>query len=255
MPRFRVLLSICLLIIFLTSLASSQTSASPQRDPNAITIIATSLAAMGLPSSPNLRTLAQGTIIYANEPAEPIAIETVGTDRIRDDLGTDGFAFVSNAGAGFVIEDGSRHKLPSWVTEYRRPEHLPALSLMTDYLDPNLQVQYLGLSNLNGSPAHHLRLSMGSGNGIDGQAEGLISEFHVYIDQASLLVVKIRTFDFSPETPTNRSPVDTIFSDYRQEEGALIPFHSVRYVNGQKYSELDLTSISLNANLPDSDFQ
>ena len=82
---------------------------------------------------------------------------------------------------------------------------------MADYLNPNLQAQYVGLENVNGTPAHHLRLSMLPTDGTPVQIEDLTSEFHVWIDQSSLLVVKTRSFDFSPETPQNRSPVDIYF--------------------------------------------
>ena len=87
------------------------------------------------------------------------------------------------------------------------------------------------------------------------EVEDVMSELHVYVDQASLMVIRIRTFDFSPETPVNRTPVDTDFGDYRQQDGALIPFRMTRYVDGQKESVIVLDKISLNASVSDSDFE
>jgi hypothetical protein len=150
---------------------------------------------------------------------------------------------------------GVRHSLAFWTTKYQRPGHLPRLSLIADYQSANFQAQYVGLENVNGSPAHHLRISMLPVDSTPVQSEDLMSEFHVWIDQNSLLVVKTRTFDFSPETPQNRTPVDTFFGNYQQQSGVLVPFHLVRYIAGQKDSDIVFTSISLTASNPDSDFQ
>src|SRR5207249_3003952 len=106
-----------------------------------------------------------------------------------------------------------------------------------------------------GAAAHHLRLSMLPTDSTPPEMEDLMSEIHVWIDQSSSLVLKIRTFDFSPETPQNRTPVDTLFGNYQQVSGAMIPFRLVRYIAGQKDSDIVFTNISLNASNPDSDFE
>jgi hypothetical protein len=85
--------------------------------------------------------------------------------------------------------------------------------------------------------------------------EDLTSEVHIWIDQTSSLVLKIRTFDFSPETPQNRTPVDTFYGNYQQVGTSLVPFRLARYIAGQKDSDIVFTSVSLTASNPDSDFQ
>jgi len=248
-----------LLTVFLFLVAASNAqqhvSPTPQRDSTGISLIGQSLAAMGLVASPTLRTLAQGTITYADGQAQPLKIETAGVDRVRNDVGVNDFTFVTNSGAGFLVLDGTRQKLQAWMTAYKRADHLPSLSLMTEYLNPNLQVVDVGLENVAGSQAHHLRLSMWIADPTWAQAEDLISEFHVWIDPVSLSVVKTRTFNFSPHALQNRSPIETLYSDYRQQQGALVPFHLTRYEGNQKESDIVFSSISLNATVADSDFQ
>ena len=224
------------------------------RDESALALIQQSLSVMGVPVSQDFGTIAKGTVTDQDGNVSSLTIETLGTGKARHDLGSD-LTSVVNGGNGFLVMNGKRSKLPVWMTRFSRPEHLPSLSLMADYSDPNLQVQYIGLENVNGKPAHHLRLSMLPTDGLPVQLADLISEFHVFIDSASMLVVKTRTFDFSPYSPQNRTPVETFFSDYRQQDGALVPFHLVRYLVNQKDSETTFTSISLNASVPDSDFQ
>jgi hypothetical protein len=234
---------------------AQQTTISVRRDPQALTLIAQSLSTMGALASPTRMTTAQGVATYPDGTTKAVSMETIGNNCIRHDLGTNEFTFVSNAGSGFLVLNGKRSKLPYWVTAYQRPEHLPALSLISDNQNPSLQVQYVGLENINGSPAHHLRLSMLPTDATPAVFEDLISEFHVWIDQATLLVVKSRHFDFSPEAIQNRTPVDILYSEYRQQDGALVPFHLTRYVAGQKQCDIELSSISLSAAVSASDFQ
>jgi hypothetical protein len=236
------------------TLLHAQQPRTAKADPKAISLIIQSLTAMGLPASPALQTLSQGTLTDSSGQSNPVTMETAGLNRVRHNVGSD-FSFVSNTGTGFLILQGTKHSLAPWTAKYKRPEHLPSLSLMADYLSPNFQAQYIGLENIKGVLAHHLRLSMLPTDSTPPDMEDLMSEIHVWIDQGSSLVLKIRTFDFSPETPQNRTPVDTFYGNYQQVGAALVPFSLVRYIAAQKDSDIVFTSVSLTANNPDSDFQ
>ena len=110
-------------------------------------------------------------------------------------------------------------------------EHLPALSLMADYLNPNLQIQYAGLEDIDGNPTHHLRLSVIPTDKTPPELADLMSEFHVWIDQNRLLALKTRHFDFSPEAIQNRTPVDIVYSTHRT--GTALPFPITLHVTSQ----------------------
>jgi hypothetical protein len=228
---------------------------SAQRDAHGLTILTQCLLAMGPLYSPTRTTLARGIITYPDGTTKTVSIETIGNDSLRHDIGTNDFAFVSSAGDGFLILGGKKTKLPSWITAYKRAEHLPGLSLMSDYQNPNLQVQYVALESVNGNPAHHLRLSMLASDNTPPEIQDMMSEFQVWIDQASLLVVKTRHFDFSPQAIQNRTPVDIFYSDYRVQDGATVPFHLTRFVANQKQCEIVFSTISLTAAVSVSDFQ
>ncbi len=77
----------------------------------------------------------------------------------------------------------------------------------------------------------------------------------MFIDAQSLLLVKTLSFDFSPEVIENRSPVETYYNDYRPESGLLVPHTLTRYVAGQKFCEITITSVQFNVGLSDTDFQ
>ena len=244
---------------FVLPAAAQQPSTSalqvPHQDSQAVSVLAQSLVAMGSLAAPNRMTLAQGTISYPDGSTTSITMETIGTDRVRHDVGINDFTFVSHAGDGFLITKGKKVKLKSWITAYKRPEHLPALSLMSDFQNPHFQIKYVGLESITGNLAHHLRLSMLPADDTPVLFEDLMSEFHVWIDQKSLLVLKSRHFDFSPEAIQNRTPVDILYSDYRLQDGAMVPFHLVRFIAGEQQCEIVFSAISLNASVSNSHFQ
>jgi hypothetical protein len=258
MRSLRTLVLVLALLYVIYPTFAQQTSTppiSPVGDTQALTIITQSLAAMGAISTPTVMTLAEGTATFPDGTTKPVRMETIGNDRVRHDLGDNEFTFVSNKGTGYLILQGQKLRLRSWITAYQRPEHLPALSMMSDYQNPSVQVRYIGLENVNGNPAHHLRLSVLPVDNTPSEIEDMISEFHVWIDQTSLLVVETRHFDFSPEAIQNRTPVDIFFSDYRQSNGTTIPFHMSRRVANQIQCEIQFSTISLAATVNASDFQ
>jgi len=130
--------------LFSTLASPQQQAGVAQRDAAAVSAVVQSLTAMAVPVSPTLQTLAQGTLTDSTGQSSSITIETVGTNQLRYDIGTSS-SFVSNNGNGFLILQGKRHALALWDVKYRRAEHLPAVSLLADYQNANLQTKYIAL--------------------------------------------------------------------------------------------------------------
>ena len=116
----------------------------------------------------------------------------------------------------------------------------------------------IGDEDVNGRPAHHLKLSAfvadDPANPGAAQMEATISEMHIFVDTENSTVVKMRNFVFSPETPVNHSVAETYYSDYSPVNGILVPHRLIRYVGGQKDSEITFTSVSVVAACSESDF-
>jgi hypothetical protein len=258
MGSFRTVLAVIPLLCAIYPSFAQQTSTppiSPVRDTQALTIITQSLAAMGAIAAPTRMTLAHGTATYPDGTTKAVKFETIGTDRVRHDIGTGEFTFVANGGDGFLTLHGKKQKLQYWATAYQRPEHMPSLCLMADYQNPDLQVQYVGLENIDGNPAHHLRLSVVPTDNSSPTLVDLMSEFHVWIDEKSMLVVKTRHFDFSPEAIQNRTPIEIFFSDYRLQDGATVPFRLKRFIAADEQFEIVFSDISLTTTVSPADFQ
>lgn len=241
---------------------------APQVDSQAVTVIAQSMSAMGAtePSPGNMRlssgtaiqdSVATGTILFADSRTGTVRIETKGPDRVRYDTSINGVQIttVFNSGRGYVLQGGVKHKFPIWISQYHRAEHIPVLSRLADYSQPNSKLKYVGLAAVPGSALHHVRISSLPTDATPADVEDKISEFHVFVDPTSMLVVKSIGFAFSPGIIENRTLLETYYSDYRPVGGLLVPYHLIRYAAGQKFCEITFTSVTVNAGVPDSDFQ
>ena len=75
--------------------------------------------------------------------------------------------------------------------------------------------------------------------------ESLISEYHLWIDQQSFVVLKTATYLFSPNAIENRSLWETFYSEYRTVNGILMPFHLDNFLSGQSFSTTTFSSIRI----------
>lgn len=260
-------------LVLLVSVAAAQTLDSAQQpaqhDPQAAIILNQSYKAMGMvppvagmvwttsSGAPLQDSVATGTITFEDGTSGTIVVKSRGGSQLRNEVTRNGkqFTNVVGAGSGNRQQDGQKVDLPAWVSQYQRPEHIPAFSRMADFVLANTVVAYIGLEDVAGRKAQHLRFSSLPTDGTPPEVEELLSEFHVFVDAQSMLVSKTRGYLFSPEIIENRIPVENYYADYRLASGILVPYHITRYVSGTKYSEITFASVSINVGLADSDFQ
>ena len=254
--RRALILSVPLAVLALSPCSAAQQPPPVQRDPQAVAILAQSMAAMGSMSLPR-DSVARGTITLADGRSGTIMLKSKGADRLRHEVSLDGKDSVMVAGGskGHVSPGTETRNLPHWVTMYLRPQHLYAHFRLAESSKPGAKLIYVGQENVNGQPAHHIRISNVSADAKQADIEEIISECHVFIDAQTSLVVKTITYDFSPLLVQNRTPVETYLSDYRAVSGILVPHRMTRYIWGNKDSEIVLNSVQVNVGLPESDFQ
>ncbi len=253
----RLILSFALIFGPSPRLNSQQPVETPQRDPRALSVLGQSLFAMGSTGQAIQDSVADGTITFSDGRSGKITLKSKGTDRIRNEVGlsSDESVMVVVAGKGHAVQANQTRPLPIWMTSYLRPNHIPVLSRISDSAKPNTKVLYIGLEDVKGQLAHHIRLSNLPASGKGADIEEIISEFHVFVDAQTHLVVKTLSYDFSPVIVENRTPVETYFSDYHLVSGVQVPFRITRYIRGSKDSEIFLSNVQFNVGLPDTHFQ
>lgn len=253
MRHFRSLLFLTLLVLISVPIAAQQ---PPQRDPQALAVLSQARAAFG-PSAASLQdSVANGTITYSDGTSGSITIKSKGT-ALRQELSLPNkqLVYIIKGGQGYTLIGGVRHDMPLHITKYRRPNHIPAISRIVDFLQQNTQVTYVGIENVAGNPAHHIVLTSLPTDSTPTKVEALMSEFHIFVDVQSFRVVKTRSYMFSLDAVENRSSCDTYYSDYRIVQGVVVPFRITERVSGQSYSDISLSNVTLNSGLSDSDFQ
>jgi hypothetical protein len=81
-----------------------------------------------------------------------------------------------------------------------------------------------------------------------------LSKSEIYLDSATLLPAVI-SFNTHPDNNALRDiPVEIRFSDYRSVNGAQVPYHIQKYVNGGLLLDLQFETVTLNTGLSASAF-
>src|SRR5712691_4323384 len=128
-------LSLVLILVSPPHLSSQQSTATPQRDAQALSILTQCSSAMGASSTiPDI--YAEGTIIPTNpnNPSATIVLKSRGTDRVRSELNypSGQQVYVLNNGRGFSSISGQKKNLAAHAVSYYRPEHLSAYACSID---------------------------------------------------------------------------------------------------------------------------
>lgn len=259
--RIHRLLGSALLFFALFLVTSPAFAATPpQRDPQAMNLLSQCASATGarVPIG-DVRASGNMTAVLEGDALRPIAVKIKGYDRLRQDVTYSDRteAAVINKGDGWSVSGGTSRHMADWVSHYQRPDYFPALMCSAEAAREDMSIVYVGLEQLNGSSVHHIKIfaaPLGRYKDVD-DFQASISEFHLYLDSESFLPRATKHFVFSPATAANRSDWLTVYSDYRSVSGVQMPFKSECFISGQKALSIQFTDISINANVPDSDFQ
>ncbi|HMH06244.1 MAG TPA: hypothetical protein VK579_06135 [Terriglobales bacterium] len=260
MARFALLVSLVTLFV-----ATSPAQTTPVSDPQALSLVAKSMAAM------------TGGISIIDVTLNANVAGLIGSDI---ETGT---AILSAKGTGesrvdFQLNSGNRSELRNTLTglpqgTWTGPKtastpiamhnlwtnacwFFPALS---DLSGANLGVvlSYVGLESRSGVFVQHLRSNVYSISAINLTAASLVqtlSTTDFFLDASSLLPVAIG-FNVHPDGDAGVDiPVEIRFSNYQSIGKAMVPMHLQKYLNGGITLDLVITSVSPNSGLLDTVF-
>ena len=203
----------------------------------------------GLPSIADSR--ATGSLTLASNPSSalPIVLESQGTHKARTAVqranGTS-LRIMNGGAAGLQRSDGSARTLLSKNSIGERITYIPALSLLSEFQNANVEVTL-------GSAPNTFTLSC-----VPDSAKAdfyrTATKTTYAVDSASGLIISMEITNFAEEDPASGVPEKTVFSDYRLVSGVMVPFHQTSYMNGKLQFDLTLTSVGFNVGVPDSDF-
>ena len=229
-------------LLFVTFLISILVGAQqpPQRDPQAILIIQQSLAAMGGVQLAAIQdSQVAGTIQHSRPDGSlrmHVIIKSKGTKLLRYEVQTQNgtrLRILNRGRAVIHTPAGHVRQLSINNTLAERISHIPILSLLGDWADPAIEIQYVGPANNNGHSADVIALSYAPT--VDPAGAALYRSFsrtQFYIDQSTRVLLKTEFKNFAENDSNSSQKVEITYTDYRLVNGVLVPFLQTTYTDG-----------------------
>lgn len=258
-------LAVVLSLLAVSSLPSA--AQTPTSDPQALALIAKSVAAMtgGLPVSGV--TLNANAIWIAGSDyfSGPATLQATGTTDSRIDLKLNGFtrteirtASGTLPSGSWVDASGATHPFALHNCWTEAAWFYPALSSLTlATTTSKLSFAYVGQERHNGVSTHHIRMSQTS------PADDVSNLFNVprmsatdfYLDSVTFFPMAI-AFKVHPDKDMNTDiPMEIGFANYQPVNGIQVPFHIQRMLNGGVVLDFTVTSAVMNSGLAVSKLQ
>jgi len=257
----RLTLSFVLILSSSPQLSSQQSSASPTRDPLAVAVLTQMITATGwgtatLPAD----ATASGTVTRAtgDTPQSSAVTMKIRAARIyrvdvQDPSGP--ITTIINGDAGAVTRTAGTSFLPAHSAISQRAWAFPFFSDLCALSDAAVGFQYAGAETLNGDLAHRLEIIRAfSANDSLSSLRSRVAHLTVWISASTWLPMQVQFNRVSDDNPTAIRSLIRTFSDYRVVNGRAIPFHQEQYAGGQLLQTLQLTSVSFDTGVSDSDF-
>ncbi len=229
------------------------------RNPDARLILDHCAQAMGSPRD-GLEVIAEGQTRHeSSDSVSSVLIKTRGLEQFRlERRGAQTTELsIINRGSGQHHWQGQIVPMRRRTTAYFRADHLPALMCSDSRLGREMTITYVGMDVVVSRPVFHIKLNaIPQGKSEQADAiESLISEYHIFVDRDSFVVLKTSHYVFSPDAIENHSLWETLYSDYRVVDGTLMPFQVANRVSGQRFSTTVFGTITTGVAINDQEFR
>ncbi|PYU46190.1 MAG: hypothetical protein DMG54_04045 [Acidobacteria bacterium] len=254
----RLVLSSVLILASSSRLISQQSTATPQRDPQALAVLKQTVTAMG--SSVPGDSTATGTVtITAGSDTEvgTIKILTRGSRQTLEQIATASGTTQAVYSNGVANDSNHTATKTNYSLELAASSQgalfpLPLLSAILSSADSALQ--YIGQENIDGAGCHHLRTWNTYSSQPDLQYLSSFSYREIWINASTGLPVKIA---YSMRAASGAEPsiaVEISYSKYQPTGGVQVPFQVSKSLNGTPWMTITISSVSFNTGLTDSTF-
>ena len=246
-------------LVVSTPQVNSQSS-PVQRDPQALTILAQTIVAGGgvdlLTSIQDLTGVGTVTYYTDEQTTGNVTVKSRGLSQLRMDADLpDGrrTTVVNGIGGALIQEDGSFRPISGQSAGDIGSIVFPYLTLMAAIQDSSTSIIYSGRVNHNGASAYDVRVQKNYPVEQDPQGNRSAREARdFYIDPSSFSVVSIADQIFFGDLG---NPHEVLYSNYQPQSGVYMPMTVAETVNAVPGVAIQLTQVTFNSGLSDSDFQ
>jgi hypothetical protein len=255
-------------LVFVASVAAAvgQTVSPPTKSPQAVALASQAIAAMTRGVGVSDVTLT-GTAVQtagSDQQSGTVTLQAKGTQesRLAMSLSASTYTEIRNFSEGssegsWTGSDGTPHLMalhncftdPVWF--------FPALSsLASAVTNADASLEYVGQETLQGLSVQHLRVfqvvSSPDANAV--QLIQHLSTIDIFLDSSSALPV-LMAYTRHPDSNASADIlVEIQFSNYQSTNGIRIPLHVQQFTNGGLTLDMNLTAVTLNSGLSDSNF-
>ncbi len=229
----------------------------PQRDARALAVMQQSLAVMG--GSVPTDSVATGRVSLIEGPDTDegqVRLLTRGLDQFAERISTGTrlrAASYSRGRAKSENELSAKTESLIWATSSHVPS-FPAVLVGASLSNSDFAFEYIGLEKVGASNAHHIRVWNTFSSQPKLRMLAPFTEKHIWIDAASGLPLKVYCEQRSAGGAVPAVPVEVVYSDYRNVNGVLYPFHIEKSLNGSLWATITIERVALNSGLADADF-
>jgi len=249
-----------LLATLISSPLKAQTT-TPVRDPQALTLIASSLKAL-TGSLTVGDVIVQATASYVAGSDEETGTATLTATSRQESLTQLSLSGgsrqeVRNGLLGaWVGPDGTTHCAATYNCRTDASWFFPALTLETLSTDSTVALTYVGLDSSKGAPMIHVRAArVQSADSAAAAAEIVrVGTMDIYFDPQSFLPLVLDFKMHGDQDPNTDIAVEVQFGNFQSTSGLLAPLRIQKLLQGTLTLDLTVTSVVLNSGVPDGEF-
>jgi len=233
----------------------------PPSDPQALTYAAQSIATMTGGSTISDVTLT-GNVTWTAGSATETGTATLlalgsGESRVNLVLSDGTHTEIRDASTGttqgqWIAPDGSSGLFAAQNCWTDAVWFFPALGSLT--VGPNIVLSYIGQETRNGQSVQHVQSYVYQSSQSPAPSPQQLSMIDFYLDATTLLPTAV-TFNAHPDNNAGSNiAIEIDFSQYQAFNGATVPMHIQKYVQGTLVIDLTISSVAFNSGLQLSTF-
>jgi outer membrane lipoprotein-sorting protein len=239
-----------------------QSGATPTQAPQAVAILAQSLNAVGGASAiaviQDFTETGNVTFNWGAPVQGAVTVKGMGFHEFRVDatLADGVHSWIVNSNASYQINpDGSIIPLPSQNLVKPASFTLPILRVLMATQDTSTNISYGGLVTHDGQQLHDVQVEKIFSQSVDPTgALSTITKADIYIDPNTLLIQSISDTAYRRDGGPGGFAHEVQFANYQVIGGVLVPFSVTEFIANQQTQTIQLTHVTFNTGLTDSNF-
>lgn len=240
----------------LTSSQPNSTPGVPQKDPQALQLLARMMAATHWSQSVQ-DAVATGTMSNASDPAAPqrrFTLNMRGRNDYRLDNADGSASTILSGLSGAIVRGDKVVALPVHVAS-DRGFMLPMLSLLADYGRADIEISNGDVGSVNGIACTDVKLArVFNDNSAVSKVRSRITDAIVCISGEGL-PLRVRHTRASLDNQTALFEETIVYSDYRGVNGVLVPFRQQVFIDREPTTSIQFETVEINVGPPDNLFR